>query len=824
MLTADSTQTTGVKWEVGGGGTITGSGTAGRVTLWSGASAITSDSALVYDSTNDILGVPRVNFTAVSSDPSGGAANGDFTYNSTELDFRGRINGYWTNLTRPEVIIDNASTTITLDESYRNKVLFLGAATNITVSAGDISVGFTVTLYKTGTGDVIFNPTGGLTLDAVDDTISTLQGGATFIQKSSSVWQGGGALGASGGGGGSGTVTSVALSLPSIFSISGSPVTTSGTLTGTLTTQSANTIFSGPSSGGAAIPTFRSLVASDIPALDYWPITGSKTLTGNVTISGDNGNYQVYLGNESSTTTWLSDFRVASYYNRLYSDTTTDILGNDAITINAIGAANNLFLKGGSSVQVKASNSSRQLIFDDTGTTLDLTSDSTGDVYYRNSSGYLTRLGVGSNGQVLTLASGIPSWATPSGGSGLTVGTSTITSGTTTRVLYDNAGVLGEYTISGTGNVAMTTSPTFVTPVLGTPTSVTLTNATGLPVSTGISGLGTGVATWLGTPSWTNFNSAITGTAPYRALTGTSTATGTITDAFGTNPWIVTSTVTTGTDATSGVDFQFNSLTTGYGINVRSSSVTTGRILRAASTSTVVNHTIGTSALFSVASSGANSTSSKIAIGFQSLITNTGTTSTNIGAVFSATGATTNYAALFTNGYVGIGTSTPLAPLHVEGAGISLIEIPSTTTDGNAAIKFRSSQSSAFNFIDNSANSYINFNSTTVAVEVGQKLKLGASLHLPIVTLTSNTTLDSTYGVVLVDASGGAVTITLPPISTRLGRIYIVKKIDSSGNSVTIDGDASETIDGSTTKAKSTQYQGWMITPSATEWSIIGTI
>jgi len=66
-----------------------------------------------------------------------------------------------------------------------------------------------------------------------------------------------------GGGGGVGTVTSVALSLPSIFSVSGSPVTSSGTLTGTLATQNANLIFAGPGSGGAAVPTFRTLVAAD---------------------------------------------------------------------------------------------------------------------------------------------------------------------------------------------------------------------------------------------------------------------------------------------------------------------------------------------------------------------------------------------------------------------------------------------------------------------------------------------------------------------------------------------------------------------------------
>jgi len=64
-------------------------------------------------------------------------------------------------------------------------------------------------------------------------------------------------------------------------------------------------------------------------------------------------------------------------------------------------------------------------------------------------------------------------------GGGLTIGTTTITSGTNTRVLYNNSGVLGEYTVSGSGNVAMTTSPTFTTPILGTPTSGTLTNTTG---------------------------------------------------------------------------------------------------------------------------------------------------------------------------------------------------------------------------------------------------------------------------------------------------------------------------------------------------------
>lgn len=69
-----------------------------------------------------------------------------------------------------------------------------------------------------------------------------------------------------GGGGGSGTVTSVGLSLPSFITVSGSPVTTSGTLTGTLASQSQNLVFASPD-GSSGLPTFRSLVSGDIPSL-----------------------------------------------------------------------------------------------------------------------------------------------------------------------------------------------------------------------------------------------------------------------------------------------------------------------------------------------------------------------------------------------------------------------------------------------------------------------------------------------------------------------------------------------------------------------------
>ncbi len=63
---------------------------------------------------------------------------------------------------------------------------------------------------------------------------------------------------------------------------------------------------------------------------------------------------------------------------------------------------------------------------------------------------------------------------------------------------------------TGSGALVFATSPTLVTPALGTPASGTLTNCTGLPVATGISGLAANVGTFLATPSSANLASAVT--------------------------------------------------------------------------------------------------------------------------------------------------------------------------------------------------------------------------------------------------------------------------------------------------------------------------
>lgn len=69
-----------------------------------------------------------------------------------------------------------------------------------------------------------------------------------------------------GSGAGVGTVTQVAMTVPSLLTIAGSPITSSGTLALGLASQSANCVVAGPVSGGAAAPGCRALVAADLPA------------------------------------------------------------------------------------------------------------------------------------------------------------------------------------------------------------------------------------------------------------------------------------------------------------------------------------------------------------------------------------------------------------------------------------------------------------------------------------------------------------------------------------------------------------------------------
>lgn len=75
-----------------------------------------------------------------------------------------------------------------------------------------------------------------------------------------------------------------------------------------------------------------------------------------------------------------------------------------------------------------------------------------------------------------------------------------------------------------------------------------------------------------------------------------------------------------------------------------------------------------------------------------------------------------------------------------------------------------------------------------------------------------------------VDATDGAVTVTLPPAELCKGKVYVVLKADASANAVTVDGHASEEIGlpGATTVSTSTEGVGWTLQSTGSAWDIIG--
>jgi len=154
-----------------------------------------------------------------------------------------------------------------------------------------------------------------------------------------------------------GTVISVALSLPSDFTISGSPVTTSGTLTAVWASKSANLVFASPN-GSAGTPLFRKGQPEDIGII--------------------NGN--IIIGNGSS----VGQSRVMS------GDVTISATGVTTIQPNAVR-----------------------------GTDISLTGEVNGDVMYFNGTDWV-RLGVGTSNKVLKSNGTLPYWGNDSTGAGLT--------------------------------------------------------------------------------------------------------------------------------------------------------------------------------------------------------------------------------------------------------------------------------------------------------------------------------------------------------------------------------------------------------------------
>jgi hypothetical protein len=257
---------------------------------------------------------------------------------------------------------------------------------------------------------------------------------------------------------------------------------------------------------GVTLPTATTgrrllIVNKGANAVNVYPATGATidALAVNTAISIPvNGLLEF---NASSTTQWYSSFNssVTGTGVTTFSGGTTGLTPNSATT-GAITLGGTLAVANGG-----------------TGVT---TSTGSGSVVLSTSPSLTTpALGTPSSG-TLTSCTGLP---ISTGVSGLGTNVSTFLATPSSANLA--SAVTDE---TGSGALVFATSPTLVTPALGTPSSGTLTSCTGLPVSTGISGLGTGVATFLATPTSANLISAV------------SDETGTGALVFATSPTLVT--------------------------------------------------------------------------------------------------------------------------------------------------------------------------------------------------------------------------------------------------------------------------------------------
>lgn len=377
------------------------------------------------------------------------------------------------------------------------------------------------------------------------------------------------------------------------------------------------------------------------------------------------------------------------------------------------------------------------------GVTMTLGSDASNDIYYRNGSGILTRLANGTTGQVLTATTAsAPSWTTLSGG--IIVGTTTITSGTTTRILYDNAGVLGEYVISGTGNVAMTTSPVFTTPVLGTPTSGTLTNTTGY--------------------LWNNIANP----------TGTQTL---VFDDGELIDWTLGSNTETFWTKTA------NSLTTGIVDSITTNSLTTGTLVNLVSTSTTL---ASGNELLNLAMSGVNGTNAITATGVRISVTNTNVTSgTNVGLDVTASGATTNNYAIQATGdnllisnLTKIKAASGVSALQVEYSGGTTIYY-NLQVDGSGNIIGNSQGANYIQRVSGGNVYTLATNAFTIVSGVGLALGAGTTTVSPLKLTTGTNLTTATAGSFeyatprLFFTNGGAQRQEIPQIQqTRVSTQY----------------------------------------------------
>lgn len=103
-------------------------------------------------------------------------------------------------------------------------------------------------------------------------------------------------------------------------------------------------------------------------------------------------------------------------------------------------------------------------------------------------------------------------------------------------------------------------------------------------------------------------------------------------------------------------------------------------------------------------------------------------------------------------------------------------------------------------------------------------LHVTGSVAKSITTKTANYTATVNDHTIICNNSGGAITISLPAASGCSGRVYVIKKVSAILLNVTIDPNGAETIDGSSTRVLTLQYEGVMLQSDGSNWFVISNI
>jgi len=601
----------------------------------------------------------------------------------------------------------------------------------------------------------------------------------------------------------SGTVTSVALTVPSIFSVTGSPITTSGTLAVTLNSESANTFFAAPN-GSAGTPTFRSIVNGDLTSI-----------------------------------TTLSSLNLP----------TSQLTGTISLTTQVSGI---LPIANGGTGQSTAN------------AAFDALSPMTtaGDLIYENSTPTATRLPIGTTGQLLTVVAGEPAWVSPATSG--TVTSVALTDGSTTPI-YAITG--SPVTSSGTLTFTLNTEPAntvFAGPISGgsaQPTFRSLVSADIPPINLATSGNG-GVTGILPNSNTTGTSLNTPGTLVLRDGSGNFSAS-TITATLNGNASNITATTNSTLTTLTALSLPGSQVTgniSGNAANITATSNTTltslPNLTSAASLiisgAQVTGFTQG-SVIFAGASGQLtqdnpnfywNDSTLNLGLGVIPAtnialdIVNSSGTSKAIQTTSYGTGSSIPFRGRFARGTIGtpaaVQSGDNLSVLSGRGYGTSQFATAST-----GAINIVAGET----FTNTSNATYLQFEATpTGSVTLAEHMRVAAtgvtlgpqSLSTDIhqinggVNLTTKTITASTYtvdttttdNIIYTDSTSNTITITLPTATN--GRIIMIqdKTGEASTNHITVTPPGSITINGvNSSVLLGVNYGGWIFTSDGTNWT-----